>query len=294
MEDQASVSSGYVYQSNSKLPMSYVHFSRNPGDSAAVPSTPIIVQHAASVQNQPLLHQSSSYYPAFYYHPLTHLEVKSDLEEDVAEPLNENYEKDSGEKYDESNYATKGEKGQDGYKTEEAIDEKLSKTHDNKQDEGYYKENGGDKKAHYEAGKQYASEDEKGGSSNGESYSESKGHKKGSNTSGYHKVYHKDEYKKDHSFYDESNKEGHFDKYGNSHSHKSAENGGFEEGGHSDAGFQENKQGEEGAYNKGSYDKKDQKYKKGEGSNKYINNQSDYAKQGGKESKNSYDYAEDD
>lgn len=96
---------------------------------------------------------------------------------------------------------------------------------------GYHDQSGGTKQGHNDQGQFYASNHEEGEGNKGQQFQEAKGHKKGSKTTGYHKVYHKDEYKKDHSFYDESDKRGQFSRYGDEAAHHSNEKGDHKEGG---------------------------------------------------------------
>lgn len=310
MEDQAVGSSGYMYRSDSNGPTSYVHFSGSAGDLSGYGYPPIAITH--SLDAIPEMYSNvQQYYPETY---------ASDYKQDVdvrggiaaveaeAEKQRQAYDQDltksriitldngsegsegSGENYDVSKYSGEGEKGEKGYENVDKYDEGSQGKHEKEEDKGFYDKKGGNKEGYHESSGHYGSKQEAAKGSKGESFSESSGHKKGSKTTGYHKVYHKDEYKKDHSFYDESDKRGHYDKHGNAQSEHSNENGAFAKGGHSAAGFQEDKQGKEGAYDKGHYDKNDSKFLAEEGKNAYHENHSDFGKESGTNNGESFGY----
>ncbi|KAF2899620.1 hypothetical protein ILUMI_06556 [Ignelater luminosus] len=304
MEDQASASSGYMYHSDSNGPTSYVHFSGTSGDLSHFGYPPMAISHYT--QEIPEAHESfEHYYPDYhhsdyYFNPYSHLHhgLFDDFDIDkygygygYGKELDDfKYGKGDGEKYDTSKYFDGGEKGQSGYKSNEEYEKGSKGKHDKEAHKGYYSKKGGDKEGHHESSEHYGSKNEAAKGSKGESFSESSGHKKGSKTTGYHKVYHKDEYKKDHSFYDESDKRGHHDKYGNADSHHSSENGAFEKGGHSAAGFHENEQGKKGAFDKGYYDVNDSKFLGQTGGNKYHQHHSEIGKDGGEAIKKWFGY----
>lgn len=123
------------------------------------------------------------------------------------------YKKEDGSEFGEEDYSKKGEEEHKGYKNDHEF-EKGEKGHYEKDDhESHYHHEGGKKGSEYDEADHYGEHHEGEKKSKGGKYGEKKKHKKGSKTTGYHNVFHKDEYKKDHTFYDDGDHKGTFHKY---------------------------------------------------------------------------------
>uniref|UniRef100_A0A1B0CK13 Putative cuticular protein 35b n=1 Tax=Lutzomyia longipalpis TaxID=7200 RepID=A0A1B0CK13_LUTLO len=149
------------------------------------------------------------------------------------------YSDGDGSEYGEEYHKKHGSEGKKGHDSETKF-EKGSKGHYSKEDHsGHYDEDGGHKKSYYDEGDEYGQHHEGAHASKGGKYGEKKHHKKGSKTTGYHNVFHKDEYKKDHTFYDDADHNGNFKKYGSAHDqhHKGASK--YNKGGHYDSAHHE-------------------------------------------------------
>lgn len=285
MSDLQSSATGYSYQSGQ--PFSYVHFRTQPLQQPLVQPTlqPIIQPiNYLKYPNVPIP------IPIPYQQPVK-LDNNLELQGEEGEEAKASYEKGDGSQYNSEEQSSKGEKGEKGYASKHGY-EKGEKGHYGKEGEkGYYAENGGNKKAHNDEAQHYGSHHAQGVATNGGTFSESNSHKKGHKTTGFHKIYHKDEYNKDHSFYDESDKRGHFSKYGSGHAAQGAVKGGYQKGGNSEAGYQNNDYGKKGFHDRGRYEKGDQGQRQAEGNDKYHSSHSQFANKQGKEGGKEYGYS---
>ncbi|KAK4886938.1 hypothetical protein RN001_003209, partial [Aquatica leii] len=189
-----------------------------------------------------------------------------------------NYQ-DIGDKidnYDSTRYAAHGKLGDAAFQSMETYDKGLNGKHHDEAHKGYYNKEGSDKDGYYGNSEYFAKNNAGGKGYKGESYGESSGHKKGSKTTGFHKVYNKNEYKKDHTFYDESDKRGHFNKYAHGDSYHEKKEGDVKNGGRSNYGFHKVNQGENGSYDKGHYDANDNKFRDQQGKGGYQEDYSNY------------------
>lgn len=188
--------------------------------------------------------------------------------------------KGGGSNYGDAKESSHGEKGSTAYKTIDGYSQGAKGLHDKQGHKEHYNEEDGHKKAHHDVAGHYGKKEEAAQGSEGASFSESSGHKKGSKTTGFHKVHHKDEYKKDHTFYDESDSKGHFNKHGNSNSQHSSEKGGFEKGGHEDGAYQQANKGVKGFKDEGKYVDQDSGYKGEEGKHTHHKDYASYDQKG--------------
>ncbi len=125
------------------------------------------------------------------------------------------YKKEDGSEYGEEDFSKKGEEAHKGYKNNHEF-EKGEKGHYEKGDhQSHYHHEGGKKGSEFDEADHYGEHHEGEKASKGGKFGEKKKHKKGSKTTGYHNVFHKDEYKKDHTFYDDGDHKGTFHKYTN-------------------------------------------------------------------------------
>lgn len=122
------------------------------------------------------------------------------------------FKKEDGSEYGEEDFSKKGEEEHKGYKNDHEFS-KGEKGHYEKGDhQSHYEHEGGKKGSEYDEADHYGEHHEGEKKEKGGKFGEKKKHKKGSKTTGYHNVYHKDEYKKDHTFYDDGDHKGTFHK----------------------------------------------------------------------------------
>lgn len=197
-----------------------------------------------------------------------------------------------GKEYSEEYYSRKGEKGQTGYDKEQTFDKGINGKHENVENNGYYKENGGNNKNYLDDTKNYASKYDYHGGYDGGYSKKWNDNKHDVKTKGYHKLFNKDEYKKKHTFYDESNTKGQFNKYGDQDKYHLDKSGGFKNGKSGNAGYYEDYYGEKGQHDKGHYLDNDSKYKSEKGDGKYYRDYKDYAKRGSNSDNERSSYSE--
>lgn len=191
------------------------------------------------------------------------------------------YSKGGKDSHGSEYYSRKGHKGNKSYdKAHKEAQGKQGK-YDNANEAGHYADNGGKKASHFDEGSQYASNNEEGYKKSGGKHGEKKHHKKGSKTTGFHNVYHKDEYKKDHTFYDENDHQGHFSKHGEQEKKHHADEGAYKKGGHHDSAYKDGHHKKQGSQSSGHIDEKQKKFKNKHGYNKHYNDQQGYGKKHG-------------
>ncbi|CAH0560402.1 unnamed protein product [Brassicogethes aeneus] len=210
------------------------------------------------------------------------------------------YLKEHGNRYNGEQFSSKGEKGQSGYDNYDGFEKELKGQYGKQGKKAYYNEEGGDKKADYDVASNYEDKHKSVNENKGESFKQAKGHKKGSKTTGinicflfvsrFHKVYHKDEYKKDHSFYDESDANGYYNKYGNSKGEHSKENGGYHSGGKYSKGYKESDYGKKGFSDKGQEEEQSKGYREKNGEDKYYDDSSKYKNHHDEDNEKDYGY----
>ncbi|KAF5296253.1 hypothetical protein FQA39_LY12590 [Lamprigera yunnana] len=289
MGDQTSESSSYQYTSNSFDP-NYVKFNNlyYPSYLQNVPQNYENFQYYYPdfKSFQRVIPNEYSYWPTLYKDSYIYgLGNNKDLDRSK----NYQFVHNNGDTYDNVHHTEKGKEGNSAYKNVEEFDKGLKSKHDSESHQGYYNTKGGDKDGHYESSTYFTKDNEADKGSKGGSYSESSGHKKGSKTTGYHKVYNKDEYKKDRSFYDESDRRGNFNKYASSDSNHERKEGDFEKGGRSNYGFNEANQGENGSYDKGHYNANNREFSDQQGKDEYQENNSNY-KEDNEKNNERFDY----
>ncbi|XP_045480424.1 uncharacterized protein LOC123684937 [Harmonia axyridis] len=197
----------------------------------------------------------------------------------------------NGRAFEGANNQIEGSKGEKGYKNQESYDNVAKGKHLVDKNQKQYSEKGGNKENDEENSgyNSQASESAKG--IRGGSSGDSSRHRKGSKTTGFHKVYHKDEYKKDHSFYDEKDSSGHHDKY-DSHDSKYAKGSGeFENGKKSKAGHREADYASKGYHDQGRYLDENDGRSKEQGNSAHFDNNETYAQKKEKEYQDENGYA---
>ncbi|GJQ68894.1 hypothetical protein Trydic_g19307 [Trypoxylus dichotomus] len=85
-------------------------------------------------------------------------------------------------------------------------------------------------------------------------FGEREGHRRGHKTRGYHNKFFKDEYHREHKFYDNYRRKGHFKKRGDYSGKQASREGGHRKGGNRNSSFERNRDGKEGHYDKGHYE----------------------------------------
>lgn len=292
-EDQRGSSSGYMYKTTGHDgPTSYVHFktsygplkpSANAKTEQQVYSIPADLPPITKHLTKKEIDENDKYTNAAEVFEdnegPTHMEYNSDDDSD-----DEDYEEDHGSSYEDASSSKHGSKGQSGYSNKENFAKGASGEHDEENSAGSHAASGGHKAASHEDAGHYAEGHAAGSSENGGSHSHAESHKKGSKTSGYHKIYRKDEYKKDHTFYDEKDVKGHFDSYGKGHKEHASAEGGFRKGGKHASAHKEGEQSEKGHFDKGRYNHQDAGYRAKDGGEKYYQNRADYKGADGKHS----------
>ncbi|EFN87383.1 hypothetical protein EAI_17576 [Harpegnathos saltator] len=110
----------------------------------------------------------------------------------------------------------------------------------------------------------------------GSSYGHTSYRKKGQKTSGFRKAYHKDEYKKDTDFYDESHKEGRFDKHSAADGRYNAAMGSFKESGRRESESDRESNGKKGYHDEGRKENHERGYDREEGEDSFRANHDSY------------------
>lgn len=200
------------------------------------------------------------------------------------------YAKEDGSDYGEEHNSKHGNEASKGYKNEHEFDKGEKGHHHDENHADHYNKHGGKKSSEYDEGASYDQHEEGEKGSKGGKFGEKKSHKKGSKTTGYHNVFHKDEYKKDHTFYDDADHSGNFHKYGNEHAYHKADAGKHGKGGYHDSAHYADHFGKKGHTDKGHYDTADAGYNKKHGHDQHFAHESDYAKKGGNQYGNEHGY----
>lgn len=195
-----------------------------------------------------------------------------------------------GSEHEEEHYSQDGEKKSNGYRNLHEHDKGEKGHYDNADHSSHYDNSNGHKASGHDEGKAFSEHHAENKGEKGGEFEEKKAHKKGSKTTGYHNVFHKDEYKKVHTFYDDSDHKGKFKKYGSEHKEHDTQSGEFKKGAQYHSGHESAQDGKTGHTSKGYHDQADKGYNKKHGEEKYHQNEAEYAKKGGKQSERSHAY----
>lgn len=298
--DLAPEATGYIYRSDNSGPASYIKL--GPDD---------VNKHLGSIQS-PFIADYSKPIPTIHDHLPSKIEYEnylrklieqnssqkdsdekeSDENEDSDE--NENSDEDEDDDSDEASdeiedddeeYASdsdsneessKGSHDVKGYKVYETAEKAQKGNHENSGEKSNYEENGGAKSGHFESVNNYDKKHAAAEADKGERFSEKKGHNRGSKTTGFHNVYHKDEFKKKNEFYDEADRNGRFNKHANHEAKSHSNEGGYVNGGKSDAAFNQADYGNKHYSDKGSNQESDQGYEAKNGQEAFYNNDQRY------------------
>ncbi|XP_063927798.1 RNA-binding protein EWS-like [Zophobas morio] len=303
IDDQESSASGYAYQLHSGGPLyAYPVAANGVGHFAYPPLLGRYTQQLPFVEYKPQapvgvvpLNYGIQAHPYALHYPL---QTQAFRPAPIAAPVpvsdSSNFEKGGGSSYSDANQSAHGEKGSTGYKTAEEYDKGAQGQHDSKGHKEFYNEQGGNKANHHDQAAHYGQKEEASKGSQGSHFSQSKSHKKGSKTKGYHRVHHKDEFKKDHSFYDESDASGQFSKHGDYDANHASHKGGFEKGGHEDGAYQQGEQGVKGFVDKGHFNGQNSGFKGEEGKEAFYKNFQDFGKKGEEQEGKEFGYSKKD
>lgn len=204
--------------------------------------------------------------PLSHYQPIIH---------------NDKYIQGNGQQSNQESYNQNKQLADSGFEKERDYEKGDKGVYEKKDQQSHYNEKDGHKLADSDS-KVYYSEGHKAenGKEGGEHF-QSEGHKKGSKTTGFHKVYHKDEYKKDHTFYDEADSKGFYEKYGDHHANHGSKAGHHVKGANSEGSYHEDHAGKSGKHEKGHHNDEKEGYEGKSGHENYHNNQENYEKSGG-------------
>lgn len=200
------------------------------------------------------------------------------------------YNEDGGSAYEGDYYKKKGESSKKEHDSEHKFDKGEKGDYAKENHEGNYEEDAGNSKSNHDEGAYHGEHHQGEKASKGGSFGEKKHHKKGSKTTGYHNVFHKDEYKKDHTFYDDSDHKGNFYKYGDEKKWHNADEGKLVKGGHDQHGYHEQHKGKKGDYAKGHHESEDEGYDKKHGYDHHFYHDEDYGKKGGHQGGSEHGY----
>lgn len=195
--------------------------------------------------------------------------------------ISSEYDDEDGSLHKSDDYSKHGKIEKKGHDSELKFS-KGEKGHFDKEDEsGHYDEEGGNKKSELDEASFYNDHHSSDKGSKGGKFGEKKNHKKGSKTTGYHNVYHKDEFKKDHTFYDDANHKGDFTKHGDEQKYHSGDSGDYKKGYNHDSAHNEDNKSKKGSFDKGHYDNADSGYNKKHGYDSTHSHEDEYYKKGG-------------
>lgn len=267
---------------------------------------PQVEYHHPVEYSKPIVYapQAEYIHPPVYPH-LTHEELQIDDDDDGI-PVGHHgglapythhhgghetgFVKQGGSNYGLEEHSKHGHEGSNGYNKAHEFSKGDHGHHENQEHSGFYENNGGKKASNYNEGNNHHEFHEGATDSKGGKFGEKKHHRKGSKTTGYHNVFHKDEYKKDHTFYDDADHSGHYNKYGAGHEYYNNDAGKYNKGGHHESGVHQDHYGKKGYSDKGHYDSADAGYKGSHGLENHHAHQSDYAKKGGSQSESDHGY----
>lgn len=197
-----------------------------------------------------------------------------------------------GHENNEEFYHGGGEKGGKGYKDNEEFNKELIKKLHDSNEEGYKKQAGGNKKNQFEEGEKFEDVKQAKKGEEGENFSAKKSHKKGQKTTGFHNVYHKDEYKKEHSFFDESDDDGHHAEFGANHEAHGASGGGYKKEGSLNGGHHRDEYLKKGDFQKGDFEGFAKGFRDSEGGKKYYGSSDEFGSKGGKHQAKDFGFEE--
>ncbi|XP_023948099.1 uncharacterized protein LOC112053059 [Bicyclus anynana] len=204
------------------------------------------------------------------------------------------HERGGGSSYDEAHRSAHGEKGSKGYSSEGHHAKGASGDYGERHHEGHYHESGGKKGEHHDEADSHGSHHQSGKSYKGGDHGHKKHFSKGEDVSGYRKVFSKDEYKKDHDFYDEAAKDGHFHKHGYQKAHHGAAKGAHAAGGSAAAGHDEDDYGKAGYRTDGRVDEADAAHSAERGEDEHYHKHEEHGHKGASDEGSAYQYVDGD
>ncbi|XP_039759707.1 histidine-rich glycoprotein-like [Pararge aegeria] len=273
--------SSYVYRSDNGGPPSLLQL----GPAFAAPPVPLPYVNAQPIAIEDAEEDAEHGFDA---------DDDDDGDDDDEAGVEHAHEAGGGARYGEEHRAAHGEKGHKGYASRAHHAKGSAGEHADQHHEGYYHENKGEKGAHHDEADAHGAHHQAGKSYKGGDHGHKQHFSKGEDVTGYHKVFSKDEFKKDHDFYDEAAKDGHFQKHGYHKAHHGAEKGAHTKGGHSGAGFARGAHGDAGFRTAGRVDEADEDHSAEEGADAHYRRHEDYGEKGARDHAREYAFAEGD
>lgn len=201
------------------------------------------------------------------------------------------YANQDGRSSEGANNLIEGSKGEKGYNNQENYDDAAKGQHLKENHQEEYSKNGENKANKQENSGYHSHSAEAAKGAKGGSFGKSNSHKKGSKTTGFHKVYHKDEYKKDHTFYDENDSSGHHNEYDENDSKYEKENGQYENGKNNEEAREESEFASKGSKDEGRYLDERNARRREQGNSAHFENNEKYAKKNDNEYQDENGYA---
>lgn len=168
-------------------------------------------------------------------------------------PKSHSYVKGGEQKHKAEHHSAVGEKGSKGYKKKEAHDSAEAGKHGKEAHKVHSQTKKGHKKAHLDEAGKYAQKHEAEKAKTGAEFADKGKHKKGHSTKGFRTVHRKDEFKKDETFYDEADNQGHHAKKGAVEKHHQGKKGEKQEKKHHDSKHDVGKASKEGEKGHGKH-----------------------------------------
>lgn len=188
---------------------------------------------------------------------------------------------ENGAAHNEEQRSKSGYHDRETYAKKDDFNAGESGSHDNNDHTNYYSNSNEHQGAGQSESKNHANHAEGVHGIKGGQYAQKKQHKKGSKTLGYHNVFHKDEYKKDHTFYDEAHIKGDYEKYGHEHEQHAEDEGDAKKGSHSESATHNVNAGKAGHIDNGNHEQHDEGYTMRHGTNNNQAHDKAYATKGG-------------
>lgn len=294
MKDQSAEASRYIYSADSQRPTRYVEFADTSGNLPRLSYSNVKggrkeqitpLQGVTYIETPPQYVPSGSQdYSSSKYilsrkkpdkgtYGLDEKTLKYDYDPSKEK---QGFLKKNGVKFDSSDYSSQDIEGRSGYKQTESFEKRSKGKYQKERHSDYYDDGESSKDGEFDTSEFNKSHKHNFHGERGSANGKLNNNKKGTETTGYNKIYFKDEYKKDHSFYDESDKRGRFNKYGNYDTHFSKKEDSYEKDARIDDGYQRYKKGKNGFEANGSESDHKDSLVESEGTHKYYKDFDDY------------------
>lgn len=195
------------------------------------------------------------------------------------------FNKEYGVKYNEEDRKRKGFNTDKGYNKVNKFGNGQKKKYDEEHHSNHQMKHHDNKADSHDSSNKHSDDSDSYKGDKGGKFKEQKFHKKGSKTTGYHNIFHKDEFKKVHTFYDDADHRGKWNKFGSSHEQHESDSGDSEEKGDHKSGHEEEEHGKYGRLKDGHSEDVHENYDKKHKNNKAFSNDQEYSKEKGHKSK---------